>query len=127
MPERSEIPRAERWARFRFSVIGSLLSAPPERGHLSQEPARLASKSYQHPPGGRSLLRAFHPERWYYAAREAADPLGALRNRLRKGAGEHPSVRLLLREAIRAQHREHPGWSYQLHGSTRRRKLPPPC
>lgn len=26
--------RQERWARFRFSIIGPLLSAPPEPGQL---------------------------------------------------------------------------------------------
>jgi len=110
------ISRAERWARFRFSVIGPLLSAPPERGQLHEELARLAARSYQHPISGAGICIGLSTvERWYYAARDAADPLRVLRNRVRKDAGEHPSVGLLLRDAIRVQHREHPGWSYQLH------------
>jgi len=116
MASEAAIPRAQRWARFRFSVIGPLLSAPPERGQLHEELTRLASKSYRHPISGVGVNFGLSTlERWYYAARDAADPLGALKNQLRKDAGEHPSVGLLLREAIRAQHREHPSWSYQLH------------
>jgi putative transposase len=111
-----DISKGERWARFRFSVIGPLLSAPPEKGQLRAELAHLASKSYQHPISGAGVSFGLSTlERWYYAARDAADPLGALKNRLRKDAGEHPSVGLPLREVIRAQYREHPSWSYQLH------------
>jgi len=112
----ADIPRSQRWARFRFTVIGPLLSAPPERGQLHDELARLAAKSYKHPISGVGVRFGLSTlERWYYAARDAADPLGALKNRLRKDAGEHPSVGLLLRDVIRAQYREHPSWSYQLH------------
>ncbi len=116
MPADSDISRAQRWARFRFSVIGPLLSAPPEAGQLRQELARLASKTYQHPIGGAGIRIGLSTvERWYYAARDAADPLRRLSNRVRKDSGEHPRVGLGLREAIRSQHREHPGWTYQLH------------
>jgi hypothetical protein len=34
----------ERWARFRFSVIGPLLAAPPERGELQEELKSLAAQ-----------------------------------------------------------------------------------
>jgi len=111
-----DIPSAERWARFRFSVIGRLFSCPPEAGQLRAELAQLAAKTYQHPIGGAGVRYGLSTlERWYYAARDAADPLGVLRNQPRKDAGEHPSVGLLLRDLIRAQYREHPSWSYQLH------------
>ncbi|MBM3499991.1 MAG: transposase family protein [Armatimonadetes bacterium] len=110
------LSRAERWARFRFSVIGPLLSSPPERGELRAELARVAARSYQHPISGAAVCIGLSTvERWYYAARDVADPLRVLRNRVRKDAGEHPSVGLLLRDAIRAQHHQHPSWSYQLH------------
>jgi transposase InsO family protein len=116
MHDERDISRAERWARFRFSVIGPLLSAPPEGGQLRVELARLAAKTYQHPINGAGIRIGLSTvERWYYAARDAADPLGTLRNRVRKDAGEHPRVGLLLREAIRSQYREHPSWTYQLH------------
>ena len=38
----------ERWARFRFSVIGPLLAAPPERGELQEQLKSLAAKNWQH-------------------------------------------------------------------------------
>ena len=34
----------ERWARFRFSIIGSLLAAPPEAGALQTALAELEKK-----------------------------------------------------------------------------------
>ena len=78
----------DRWARFRFSVIGPLLSAPPEKGELSAELLRLAGKTYKHPISGTGVKFGLSTlERWYYAAREATDPVGVLRNRLRKDAG----------------------------------------
>ena len=41
--------------------------------------------------------------------------MGALRNQVRSDAGGHPSVSAALRVVLRQQHRDHPGWSYQLH------------
>jgi hypothetical protein len=38
----------ERWARFRFSVIGPLLAAPPERGELQEQLKSLAAKKWHH-------------------------------------------------------------------------------
>ena len=35
----------EQWARFRFSVIGPSLAAPPERGDLQEELKSLAAKN----------------------------------------------------------------------------------
>ena len=35
----------ERWARFRFSVIGPLLAAPPERGELQEQLKSLARQA----------------------------------------------------------------------------------
>lgn len=34
------------WARFRFSVVGSLLSSPPARGQLKRALRALANKTY---------------------------------------------------------------------------------
>lgn len=107
----------DRWARVRFSVVGPLLAAPPARGELATELVRLAAKVWRHPLThapvhfGRSTI-----ERWYYAARaEQRDPVGVLRRRVRKDAGQPRGVSLALGQAIRAQHRDHPGWSYRLH------------
>lgn len=113
----SDDPRPARWARFRFSVIGPLLAAPPARGALRPTLEALAARTWQHPITGqpvrfgRSTL-----ERWYYAARNAPrDPVGTLRRRRRKDAGQQPSLSPALRDALRAQHRDHPGWSAKLH------------
>ena len=111
-----DISKRDKWARFRFSVIGPLLCAPPQQGELRAELARLAAKRYRHPITGTEARFGLSTlERWYYAAREAADPIETLKNRLRKDAGAHPSVSLPLRLVIRAQHRSHPSWSYRLH------------
>jgi transposase InsO family protein len=107
----------DRWARLRFSVVGPLLAAPPGRGELAAELARLAEKAWLHPVTGeparfgRSTI-----ERWYYAARnEKRDPVGVLRRRVRADAGRARGVSLALGQALRALYRDHPGWSYQLH------------
>jgi putative transposase len=107
----------DEWARFRFSVVGPLLAAPPHPGELATELARLAAKVWRHPVSGEPVHFAQSTiERWYYAARrERRDPVGVLRRRIRKDAGHARGVSLALAQAIRAQHRQHPGWTYQLH------------
>jgi putative transposase len=60
-------------------------------------------------------------ERWYYAARaEPKDPVGVLRRRVRKDAGQARGMSPELAQQVRAQHREHPTWSYQLHADNLR-------
>lgn len=44
----ADTPQA-RWARFRFSIIGPLLAAPPEDGELKKTLAELAKKQWRHP------------------------------------------------------------------------------
>ena len=44
--------RQARWARFRFSIIGPLLSAPPEVGELQTVLIELAKKEWRHPISG---------------------------------------------------------------------------
>jgi transposase InsO family protein len=121
MINRSEESSRDRWARFRFSVIGPLLAAPPSRGQLRSELLKLADKIFRNPitgdPTGFGLSTI---ERWYYAARDARDPVAKLKKRLRKDAGEHPSLGLALRQALRAQYREHKSWTYHLHYSNLR-------
>lgn len=107
----------ERWARFRFAVIGPLLARPPGEGRLKEELRRLAEKSWRHPIDdhpvrfGRSTL-----ERWYYHARAAqSDPIGALLRRTRRDAGAHPSLSEAFRQALEKQYRAHRSWTVQLH------------
>ena len=86
-PDRST---AALWARFRFSVVGSLLSSPPPRGELKAALRALAAKTWTHPVSGREVrFAAATIERWYYKAqREKDDPVGVLRRAVRKDCGK---------------------------------------
>ncbi len=108
--------RQERWARFRFSVIGPLLSAPPEPGHLQTELAALAQKQWRHPITGLPVNFGLSTiERWLYQARPENDPVSALRTKRRLDAGTTNTLSTQLKVLIQHQHRSHPSWSYQLH------------
>lgn len=111
-------PRShEAWARFRFSLVGPLLAAPPQRGELQARLQELAAQRWRHPitgEWGRFGLSTI--ERWYYVAlNEKQDPVGALRRKLRSDSGQHPGLSSQLQEALTVQYRQHPNWSYQLH------------
>jgi hypothetical protein len=65
-------PTGALWARFRFSVVGALLSAPHGRGELATTLHELAAKTWTHPITGHEVRFAFATiERWYYRARRA--------------------------------------------------------
>lgn len=117
-----DAPRADRWARLRFSIVGPLLAAPPARGDLKGELRTLSQKTWRHPITGEPLSLAVSTiERWYYAAKnERRDPVGVLKRRVRKDAGAHPSLSGRLRQALLAQYRDHRRWSYQLHADNLR-------
>ena len=104
------------WARFRFSVIGSLLSAPPARGELKAAIQSLAETIWTHPITDRDVqYSASTIERWYYRARnEREDPVRVLRRAVRKDCGK-VFLGCQLVEHLRGQYQEHPHWSYQLH------------
>jgi putative transposase len=104
------------WARFRFSVVGSLLSSPPAPGALKPAIQLLAGKTWSHPVSKRNVqFAAATIERWYYTARRRHDdPVGALRRAVRKDRGKI-SLAASLAGRLILQHRDHPDWSYQLH------------
>jgi putative transposase len=104
------------WARFRFSVVGSLLSSPPAHGALKTAVGSLAAKTWTHPVSGRAVrFSAVTIERWYYTARhELDDPVGALRRAVRKDHGK-VSLPAPLAQRLILQYRDHQHWSYQLH------------
>ncbi len=104
------------WARFRFSVIGSLLSAPPPRGELKTAIEALAEKVWTHPVSGQNVqYTATTIEGWYYKAKKAEDdPVSALQRAVRKDAGRK-SLAPRLAEVLGQQSRDHPHWTYQLH------------
>jgi putative transposase len=109
-------PSARKWARFRFAVIGPLLAAPPQRGKLRPALEQLAGKTWTHPTIGEPIHFGVSTlERWYYAAKNARDPMKQLHRKVRSDDGEHPSMSAKLRELVRAQHAEHPTWTIKLH------------
>lgn len=115
--ENAGAPSPERWATFRFSVIGPLLAAPPARGELQTRLQQLAAQKWRHPVSGDWFRLGLSTlERWYYAAlREARDPVRALRRKTRSDRGQQPAVSARLRDLARLQFHQHPSWSYQLH------------
>jgi len=108
--------RRDKWARFRFSVIGGLLASPPRRGELGPSLALLARRRYQHPiHGGSITVGKSTIERWYYQARDQVDPVAALRRQVRADAGQTRVMSAALLAELERQVRSHPSWSYQLH------------
>jgi transposase InsO family protein len=104
-----------RWARFRFGIIAGLLSSPPESGELATRIGELASKAWRHPTTNEVIrFSAKSVERWYYAAKDDADPIRALERKVPRHAGTHPSVTKDMEEVLRALRREHPRWTAQL-------------
>jgi len=104
------------WARLRFAVVGPLLSSPPEGRQLQLALRELAQREWTHPGRGTPVRFGVSTiERWYYLARNATDPVNALRRRVRLDKGRTKVLPVQITTLIRAQHREHPGWSTQLH------------
>jgi putative transposase len=104
------------WARFRFSVVGALLSSPPARGELKVAICSLAAKTWTHPVSGRQVRFASATiERWYYTAhREKDDPVGVLRRAVRKDCGK-VSLPAALAVRLLRQYADYKHWSYRLH------------
>jgi putative transposase len=104
------------WARLRFAIIGPLLADPPAPKELTQRLQALAKRSWKHPVTGEAIRFGFSTlERWYYKARDAQDPVAALRRRRRADAGRQRRLGARLKKVLGDQYREHPSWSVQLH------------
>jgi putative transposase len=117
MTQRRGLRVHERWAQLRFSVVGQLLAAPPEKGALAAAIADLAARAWRHPTTGAPVrFGASTIERWYYRAlRARQDPVGALRRQRRRDAGRQTALSDRLRQALLAQYAAHKSWSAQLH------------
>ena len=118
MPENPSCGSApEKWARFRFSVVGPLLAAPPAPGELQGRLQALCAQKWCHPLTGQWVqYGASTIERWYYTAlHEKQDPVAALRRQRRSDLGQHPSLSAEVRAQLLLQYQAHPQWSYQLH------------
>ena len=107
----------ERWAHLRFSVVGQLLAAPPDKGELKAAMEGLAARTWRHPTTGEPVRFGFSTiERWYYRAlRERTDPVTVLRRKLRADAGQQPAVGEAVRRAVLTQYAAHKSWSVKLH------------
>jgi len=106
----------DKWALFRFSVVGGLLAKPPAKGELCNELKKLAEKSYMHPIHNR--LTVFHYstiENWYYKAANAEDPIMALGRKVRSDIGQSIVFTPQLLVVLARQYKTYPNWSYQLH------------
>ena len=117
MTERRKASVHERWAHFRFSVVGPLLAAPPGVGELEKQLEELVAKKWRHPVTEQPVQFSFPTlERWYYRAKNSgADPVGVLRKRVRKDAGQQLAMGEKVKVALLAQYAAHKSWSYQLH------------
>jgi putative transposase len=110
-----DLPQRDRWARLRFAIIGPLLASPPPAGELRAAFGALAAKAWRHPFTGLEIRFGVSTlERWFYGARNAADPVRALRPQLRRDIGRFPSLTAEAVKALTTQYHEHPAWSAQL-------------
>jgi len=107
----------ERWAHLRFSIIGQLLAAPPDKGELRAAIEDLAARTWVHPTTAKPMRFGFSTiERWYYrAVAERSDPVGVLRRKIRAGAGRQIAVSDAVRAELLAQYAAHKSWSVKLH------------
>jgi transposase InsO family protein len=114
--EQNRRPKGIRKAEFRFSVIGGLLSSPPESGNLKRELQKLADKTWQHPISGKPHRYSVATiERWYYGARrKKRNPLQALIAKSRIDQGVSTLLNPELNEKWQALYEDHPHWSKQL-------------
>lgn len=115
---RADQPTAHvRWAQLKFSVVGPLLSSPPAPGDLRWAIERLSATDWVHPITGKPARFGFSTiERWYYQAKKAeADPVGALRRRVRRDSGDRRAMSESLKAAVLVQYKRHVTWSTQLH------------
>jgi transposase InsO family protein len=104
------------WARFRFGIIGPLLSAPPDNGELKPALKALSEKEWKNPITGLPVKFSVPTlERWYYRAKRDADPVGVLRTKRRSDASISRKLNAELKIILQNQYRDHPSWSCQLH------------
>ena len=102
MSDETSTPARVRWATLRLSVIGTLLSSPPESGELGAAIAALAARMWRHPTTGEAQhFSAKTIERWFYAAKGEQEPIVALERKVPSHAGTHPSVTPAVAEVIR--------------------------
>jgi transposase InsO family protein len=108
--------RLVRWAQFRFSVVGGLLSSPPERGQLRHEVRLLSQKTWRHPMTQQDYrIGSSTIERWYYQTqRQDRNPIDDLQPKRRKDIGRFKKVDQRAVSGLKKLYEEHPTYRYQL-------------
>ena len=115
MSDEEDPLKRDRWARLRFAIIGGLLAAPPAPGDLQAALNALAVRTWRHPLTGLDVrFGASTIQRWFYACRQASDPVAVLRNQVRRDIGSFPSVCPEAAEALRTLYEQHSSWTAQL-------------
>jgi transposase InsO family protein len=94
-----------------------LLSAPPAPGELKAALEALSRQYFNHPifEGRKIRLARSTIERWFYTAKNARNPIEALRRSVRRDAGRFKAMDPRMVEALLAQYREYPYWTCKLH------------
>ncbi len=106
----------QKWAYFKFAVVGKLLANPPSHGTLGDEIAELSETTWRHPITDKPVRFAFSTiQTWYYQSRKRDDPVEALRRKVRTDKGLHKALPPSVVDVLREQYRFHPSWSYRLH------------
>jgi hypothetical protein len=107
-----DLPDRDRLAQLRFAVVGGLLACPPAEGELQSALEALAARTWRHPFTGLDIRFGTSTiQRWYYAARRAAEPVSVFRNQVRQDIGRFPSFSPEAAQALRVLYAEHPGWN----------------
>ena len=114
---KEKVAPKQRWARFRLQVIGPLLASPAASGELQGKIRELSERVYRHPlhPDKSMRLGFSTIERWYYQAKDVADPIAALSRKARSDAGRRGTLSDALLSLLAAQYAAHPRWTVQLH------------
>ena len=114
---KEKVAPKQRWARFRLQVIGPLLASPAASGELQGKIRELSERVYRHPLHPEKSMRLGFStiERWYYQAKDVADPISALSRKARSDAGRRGALSDALLSLLAAQYAAHPRWTVQLH------------
>ena len=114
---KEEVAPKQRWGRFRLQVIGPLLASPAAPGELQEKLRELSEVVYRHPLSPEQSIRLGFStiERWYYQARDAADPVAILSRKSRSDMGRREALSTELKSTLTAQYAAHARWSVQLH------------
>jgi len=114
---KEKVAPKQRWARFRLQVIGPILASPAASGELQGKIRELSERVYRHPlhPEKSVQLGFSTIERWYYQAKDAADPIAALSRKARSDVGRRVALSGALFSALEEQYARYPRWTVQLH------------